>query len=363
MLNYEFPPLGGGAANANYHILKEFADHKDLYIDLIVSSINEFKMEKFSDNITIHYLNIGKTNNLHNQSNSELIKYSLNVYTYQKKLVCKTNYNLCHAFFGIPCGFVGQYTGLPLIVSLRGSDVPGYNTRFKMLDALFFRRISRKLWQKSKFTIANSIGLRELAHKTSPHQEIGLIPNGVDTDFWTPNTAVKPNKKLRIVSVGRLIPRKGYNYLLDAVDKLPVVIDFVGDGPELQQLKQKAKENGIECIFHGKQNKNEILELLQRANLFVLPSLHEGMSNAVLEAMSCGLPIVMTKVGGSEIIDQNGILVPTQNAEELREAINFYINNTTKIQEHGKRSRNLSLEMSWAKVAKSYYDIYSQTIN
>jgi hypothetical protein len=65
ILNYEFPPLGGGAGNATYYLLKEFAKDPDLKIDLVTSSIDAFRVEKFSDNITVHLLDIGKGGNLH----------------------------------------------------------------------------------------------------------------------------------------------------------------------------------------------------------------------------------------------------------------------------------------------------------
>ena len=71
---------------------------------------------------------------------------------------------------------------IPYIVSLRGSDVPFYNQRFYWLDKLFFRRLSRKIWENSLRVIANSKGLKELALQSFSHQEIDVICNGVDTN-------------------------------------------------------------------------------------------------------------------------------------------------------------------------------------
>jgi len=75
ILNYEYPPLGGGAANATKYLLKELSG-KNIQIDLVTSSTGKYKKEKFSKNITIHFLNIGKKEeNLHFQKNSELLRY------------------------------------------------------------------------------------------------------------------------------------------------------------------------------------------------------------------------------------------------------------------------------------------------
>jgi hypothetical protein len=76
MLNYEFPPLGGGAGNANYFLFKELAKVDNLKIDLVTSSVSSFRIENFLQNINIHYLDIGKQGNLLYQSNEDLLRYS-----------------------------------------------------------------------------------------------------------------------------------------------------------------------------------------------------------------------------------------------------------------------------------------------
>lgn len=138
MLNYEFPPLGGGAANATKFMLMEFKNHADLEIDLITSSTEKFKVKRLGNNITIHFLNIHKKGNLHYQSYKNLLYYSWKAYRYARELIQKKHYDVCHAFFGIPCGYLAMKIGIPYIVGLRGSDVPFYNNRFKILDNLNF---------------------------------------------------------------------------------------------------------------------------------------------------------------------------------------------------------------------------------
>ena len=108
MLNYEFSPLGGGAGNATYYLLKEFSKYPNINIDLVTSSVDKFEIRKFSNNITIHFLDIRKNGNLHYQSNKDLIIYSLKSYIYCKKLMRSKEFDLCHAFFGIPCGYIAM---------------------------------------------------------------------------------------------------------------------------------------------------------------------------------------------------------------------------------------------------------------
>ena len=91
MLNYEYPPLGGGAANANYYMLKEFAKVRGLKIDLITSSPgNKFEIEDFAPNIRIYKLDVGKKD-IHFWTQKEIMKWLIKAYSLSKKLSKKTN--------------------------------------------------------------------------------------------------------------------------------------------------------------------------------------------------------------------------------------------------------------------------------
>ncbi len=365
MLNYEFPPLGGGAGNATYYLLKEFSKYDDLEIDLVTSSTEGFKIHKFSDNITIHYLDINKKGNLHFQSKKDLLTYSRKAYSYCKKLIQEgKSFDLVHAFFGIPCGYIAmklqRRRGTPYVVSLRGSDVPFYNNRFYWLDKLVFQRISRKVWKKANSVITNSQGLKDLALETSPKETISIIYNGIDTEEFKPLQSKKKREKIIIVSTGRLIERKGYKYLIEAVKGLEgVKVWLVGDGNLKEELKEISKGSKSEIRFLGKKSHNELKNYLQKADIFCLPSLNEGMSNSVLEAMACGLPIITTDTGGSkELINGNGFIVNKHSSREIYDRINKYLKNQELIKEHGKMSRKLAEQLNWSKVAREYREVY-----
>jgi len=358
MLNYEFPPLGGGAGNATYYLLKEFAKNKELEIDLITSSTDKERIEKFSENITIYFLDINKKGNLHYQSQKDLLKYSWKAYKLAKKLKKEKNYNLCHAFFGIPCGYIAMKLKMPYMVSLRGSDVPFYNKRFYWLDKFIFKRISKKVWKNSKATITNSAGLKELAINSSPKQEISVITNGIDTNEFKPLKNKKNNTQIKLISTGRLIERKGYQYLIPALKGLDVKLQLIGDGNLTKELKEMAKDLDVE--FLGKKEHKELPKFLQRADIFILPSLNEGMSNSILEAMSCGLPIITTDTGGSkELIKGNGYIIKKSDSESIRQAIEQYLKNPKTIKIQGNKSRKITESNNWEKIAQDYIMRYN----
>lgn len=366
MLNYEFPPLGGGAGNATYYMLKEFSKYPNIEIDLVTSSVDKSKIEKFSKNITIHFLDIRKKGNLHYQSNKDLLIYSWKAYKYSKELIKTKEFNLCHAFFGIPCGYIAMKLknkyNLPYIVSLRGSDVPFYNKRFYLLDLLIFKRLSKKIWKNAKFVTTNSEGLKELALDSSPDQKISIIYNGVDIDEFIPLKNKQMKNKIILVSTGRLIKRKGYEYLIKSISKLDnIELQLIGDGNLKQELTELSKIGDSNVKFLGKINHKELPKYLQKADIFILPSLNEGMSNSVLEAMACGLPIITTDTGGSkELIKDNGFIVNKADINSLKDAIEEYLKNPELIKLHGIKSRQLAEKMNWGNVAKEYEGTYKK---
>ena len=360
MLNYEYPPLGGGAGNATYHLLKEFSKDQNIHVDLVTSSTGVYREEQFSENIKIYFLDIGKTGNLCYQSNEDLITYSIKSYMFCKELIKNHRYDLCHAFFGIPSGYTAMKLGMRYIVSLRGSDVPFYNKRFELLDKLIFKRLSKTVWGRAEKVIANSGGLEALATETNPEQEIDVIPNGVDTNEFSPNNEPKMNMTIKLVSTGRLIKRKGYEYLIKALEGAEgVELNLIGDGNLKGELEMLAKKYEININFLGRKDHDEIKRYLCQSDIFIMSSLNEGMSNSILEAMACGLSIITTDVGGAEeLIDGNGIVVKKASSEALRGAIEEYKASPNLIKEHGARSRKIALGMGWDQVAKAYMDVY-----
>jgi L-malate glycosyltransferase len=117
VLNYEFPPIGGGAANALHELLNQYKHNKELEIDLITSS-EKRKNEtiKFAENITIHKLNVNKRQ-LHYWTALEIYAYTVRALSLAYILNKEKKYDLCHCFFALPCGIIPYLLRIPYIVS------------------------------------------------------------------------------------------------------------------------------------------------------------------------------------------------------------------------------------------------------
>jgi len=369
MLNYEYPPLGGGAANATYYLLREFNSRKDIEVDLVTSSAKGIlEIEQFSDLITIHKLPIRKKS-IHYWTLPEIISYSLKARSYIKNLK-PDSYDLIHAFFGIPCGVLAHRyrKKTPYVVSLRGSDVPGFNERFS-LQYILLNPIIRKVWKDAAFVVSNSVGLSDLAHKTEPGLQIEMILNGIDLAAF-PVRVERNDGNFVILTVARLIKRKGIGDLIEA---MPIVIEkcrnvkliIIGEGNLERELCDQVSELGLMDFieFKGYVPHENLPKYYALSNLFVLPSYNEGMSNTILEAMAAGLPIITTNTGGtSELIEGNGIVVQAGDTQSIGNAILQYIYDPNMIANHGEKSREKAKLMEWGQVANQYYQLFCEVI-
>jgi glycosyltransferase involved in cell wall biosynthesis len=378
-LNYEYPPLGGGAANATAYILEEYAKIPELEVDLVTSSTdNQYHLNKIGNNINIHKLPIGKNaGNLHFQSQKDLLVYAGKAYFFSRKLIRQLaekniKYDLSHSFFTVPCGFISLLLkwqhNIPYVVSLRGSDVPGYSDRFVFLYGLL-KPLIKLIWKKSSAVIANSTGLRELAQKTNSKQKIGVIYNGIDTNNFKPSPEVKPvNKFILTTGASRITTRKGIDYLIQAIKQLSLqypqlLLRAMGEGDAKESLKKLARDLKIEknVEFIGRIPREKTAPFYQEASLFILPSLNEGMSNAMLEALSSGLPLLATDTGGTkEILEdgENGFIIKMKNASDIAEKIKKLMDDSELREKMAEISRKKALEMSWEKIAKEYLNLY-----
>jgi glycosyltransferase involved in cell wall biosynthesis len=270
------------------------------------------------------------------------------------------------AFFSIPSGpaawLLKAARGTPYVVSLRGGDVPGFDARHMGQMHAVTAPITSLIWRGASAVVANSGGLRGLAAAFAPDLPIAEIPNGVDTQRFSPGDGVSPwSGPVELLFVGRLAKQKGLDVLLDALHLLPNAawrLRIVGDGPERAALENRAAHHGManRVIFHGWAQRDELAELYRGSDVFVFPSNDEGMPNVLLEALACGLPVVATRVAGNEelVSLENGFLVPPRDPTAFAAAIAPLINEPSLRVRLGKRSRELAVEKyAWSTAARA----------
>ena len=199
------------------------------------------------------------------------------------------------------------------------------------LDEGFVKRfVKRRLAARTKRVVAISDAVRSYSILVDriPRDKVIVIPNGVDLTVFRPG-ARAAHHGIQFMTVGRLVPQKGHDGLIDAFamlrDVLPhAALTIVGDGPLRHALEAQVHAYHLEdrILFQG--FRRDRLEAYHQADIAVFPSRWEGLCIAALEASACGLPVIGTAVGGLQeaVIDQEtGIIVPTGDVGLLAAAM------------------------------------------
>ena len=375
LLNYEFPPMGGGAANATFNIAKELVKlgHS---VDVLTSGIKDQSKEEVIHGFKVYRV-FSWRKGIHDCGMRGAYTYVINAYLKLRHLLRYKHYDLCHYFFSLPTGLLtllpGKHRDIPYIISLRGSDVPNYDPSNKWVEVshCFLKPITKRIWKKAKYVIALSDGLRDIALKTAPDQEIHVIGNGVETDIFMPGRKSKTSSNdLRMIAVARLIKRKGLQHILQALHELndpSIKLTIIGSGNYEKKLMTFSGSLGLNDLvtFYGYCTRKKLPFLYSQADIFILPSMTESFGIVFAEAMACGLPIIGSRVGGVPdlVKKQNGILISPGNVQEIKNAILTFKNNTKMMDKMSKANRKrVCRHYSWECIAEQYDEYYKKSL-
>ncbi len=249
---------------------------------------------------------------------------------------------------GLMGALARRFLGLPLAIWIRGEEEVRPELSLKS------RLLSARILAASDCVIAQSPRLRILAESLLPPapgaDRFRTIPNGVDP--------ADPGEEERhgILFVGRLVSRKGVEFLLDAVERLGgAPLTIVGDGPKRRGLERRAR--GLPVRFLGSLPPEEVRRRLKEAMILVLPAVQgEGVPNVLLEAMACGTPVVATDGGGvPDLVEdgRTGLLVPPRDAPRLAEALGRLLEDADLRARLSAGGRGVAADHDWDRVTRS----------
>jgi len=323
MLNYEFPPLGGGASPVSYEIAKGYVKlgHS---VDIVTMGFKGLPHYEQKEGINIYRVKCWR-NKKEICHPWEMITYIVSAKTFLRKHLKNNSFDICHTHFLIPTGLINLWLkkkyNIPYIITSHGSDIPKYNTdRFRLLHK-FTGPILKKILNNSNGAFAGSQYLANLGNNIGAFVKYKVIREGFDYEKF------KPKKKKKIIfSSGRLLKRKGFQYLIEAVssENVGYEVHIAGDGPMMYDLKELVKKSKTTIIMHGWINNSseKYKDLLESASIFVLASEKENASVSLLEAMSAGCAVITSNVSGCpETIADAGLTVEPRSAKQIKDAI------------------------------------------
>lgn len=374
LLNHEFPPVGGGGGQASRHLARELAAQGH-QVTVVTGRFGQQPWREQAEGFTIRRLPVLRRR-LDRSHPLEMLTFAWSGRVLAPQIMREFRPQAVVAFFALPAGLLARHLrkryGLPYLVSLRGGDVPGFFPeaygRLHRLAAPLLRLVGGE----AACLVANSPGLAQLAREfwRDRHDPLSFIPNGVDPQSFFPGPPRPAAPPLKVVTAGRLTPQKGVDRLLEALAQLPPrdraasLLTVIGDGPHRSRLTEQARHLGVSerVRFTGWLSREEIRSQFQSSHLFALLSRAEGMSNALLEAMACGLPVIATAAFGStELVRQehNGFVVPLEDSRAVAGHWRQLLQTPELLASLGQNSLNIVRGFTWQKVGTAYGELLS----
>lgn len=323
VLNYEYPPLGGGAAPVCEQLCRLFARHGH-GVDVVTMHYRGLPRVEERDGVRLERVPAIRKHAATCET-PEMLSYVLSAWPRVAWRLLRGRYDVIHLHFIIPTGLLAwlatRTARVPYAITAHGSDVPGYNPDRFQSEHRITTPLLKMILRKASLITAPSKYLRGLLIDACGPFEVMHIPNGIEVDRFTP----RPKQK-RILMTGRLLPRKGFQHVLTALEGIADgwEIHIAGDGPLRAEMEAQAKRLGLPVTFHGWiANDSDLLrELYETSAIFCLPSERENASISLLEAMLAGMAVITSNVSGCpETVGDTGVVVPPADPAALRGAL------------------------------------------
>ena len=378
LLNYEYPPLGGGAGVISQNIVRQLVDFGHQVTVLTTWFRGEKEDFKKGGLRVIRLKSI--RHHAYESNPLEMLSWILHAKRYLATNCRTYDYDLSFANFLLPGGEVSRFLlkrfGIPFVAISHGHDIPFAFPRQMLkfhLPTYFWLKI---IYNKAERFFVQTSEMKRNADIFGSRMKAKnvKIPNGCDVEFFRPEFS-KRKGAFKIIFVGRLVQQKDPMTFLKALKVLHdrdmyFLVDILGDGPLRQKMKRFVTENGLsdKVTFRGWVDKLQMLESYQSAALQVMASLFEGMSITALESLCTGQYLISTPVSGAhDVIEPgiNGDIFDYGDYRTLAEKIHAFKKEKFS---HGFRVDEAKLALfrekySWPNIVRSYEKALAEAIH
>ena len=284
--------------------------------------------------------------------------------------VLKNDFDILHAhshlfFTSLFSAIICKIKRKPIVVTVHGVKAQ----RDRVTN--FFQEVWITFFSRLIFNFANTIiclttsDAKEIQKYGAKKTKIKIISNGINTELFE---RCDSNDNY-LLWVGRYVPEKGLTYLVDALIEIfkefkDKKIYLIGEGPLKNEIERKIRNNNLENFFILRNNctQKEIADLMKKCEVYLLPSLKEGFPKSILEAISCGKPVITTN-SLKEIVGVAGITVQPGNIKELENAIREVLSNPLKWRQSASiECEYLKKNWSWDIISPKIVKIYEENL-
>jgi glycosyltransferase involved in cell wall biosynthesis len=377
MINYEYPPLGGGGGVFNKQLAEELSKNDN--ITVITSNFRDQKPYEVRNNIEVIRVPVLMRSNQNAATIISMLSFFPASLRTGYQLLKRRPFDVIHSMFAIPSAPSGLALAkkfhIPHVLSILGGDIYDPSKNLSPHKTPFLHYTVTKMIEESDKVIALSSDIKKRAvDHYNVSKNIDVIHLGIPKPLFAKKTRghfdFKPTDVL-LVTVGRLVARKGLQVLIRVVATLEdqnIKLIVIGDGPERTQLEELTKSLNLSkrVFFFGHVSDETKFQLLNISDAYVSSSHHEGFGIVFLEAMASGLPIVCYDEGGQTefLLDQKtGFLVSYGYTSLLTERVRELCEDPTLRKEVGQFNRRYVEKFYIATCAKQYQHVYESLIN
>lgn len=380
LLNYEYPPCGSGAGLAT-RALAEGLAARGVNVDVVTgggrASIDpQLFWDGLADDegvLTVHRVP-SRRRSEHEAGVRGAAGYLAAATPIVRRLLAREQYDVAHFVFSLPTAAMLpllDLRGVPVVISLRGSDVPGFDAALVGVQRAhrLLYPLTRWIWRRADRVIVPSESLGRLARQTDRNLRYAVVHGGVDLTRFRPRVALRriPDAVVRCLAVARLVERNGLDDLIDAMALLErgrYQLEIVGSGPHEGALRERVRRLGLESHvgFTGWLDHAEVARRHRAADIFTLAPRVESFGNAFVEALASGLPIIGSTAGGiPELVEhgRHGLLATPRRPNELAHAISYLASDPRLRLETGRRNRaDAERAHSWDRATTRHLSLY-----